>query len=337
LGGALLSVLVAPLVYLLVTGGSLIAMLQSANMSSADPAKLAPLDNLVFILRAQGKILELSDGSYIMNPSLLLHLPILVAIVVGLPFLFWRLRRSLAAQLLAGMLLVSIIVCYVPPIATFFGNHIVSPDQLWRLAWPVPLAAFLTIGWMVWEATRLAQSVLLTTGGPRGVIQVLPLVMLCALTMAAAPASVAGVKNVYGTAEVCSDPSYYWMRNNIKQTSVVLAPAFANICIPAYSAQANVVSLRGWRVLDNLTALNKRVPGKIDVPQGALDVYTFFHRSTLNKKIGIIQSYKVDYVMTRAGYLNGPLTNQPGLTVIDTPGESYTLYAVNRSKLRQSN
>jgi hypothetical protein len=72
------------------------------------------------------------------------------------------------------------------------------------------------------------------------------------------------------------------------------------------------------------------------VPQGALDVHNFFSRSTLEEKLRIIQRHEVDYVMVPSGSpLNGPLKSQPGFTAIDTPGERYTLYAVNRSKLRR--
>ncbi len=195
---------------------------------------------------------------------------------------------------------------------------------------------------MVWELTRYAQIGLRTTGGPRRVIQVLPLVILCALMAMAAPASVDGVESIYGAAKTPLsapsrfDPIFRWMGNNIKKTSVVLAPDRANVCIPAYSAQVNVVSLRGGQVLKHLTALEKRAPGQIDVPQGALDVRNFYFRSTLEEKLRIIQRHEVDYVMVPAGSpLNGTLKSQPGFTAIDTPGERYTLYAVNRSKLRR--
>jgi hypothetical protein len=260
--------------------------------------------------------------------------------LVGLPFLVWRLKSSLAAQLLVGMLLVPAAVCFVSPIATFFGDHIVSPGQLWRLAWPIPLAALLTIGWMVWEMTRYAQIGLNTSGASRRVAQFLPLVLLCALMVAAAPASVAGVRDVYRAAEVPPtvdsrfDPIYGWMHDHIVEPSVVLAPDWVNVCIPAYSAQANVVSLRGEQVLKHLAALNRRVPGRIDVPQGALDVHSFFYRSTLEEKIRIIQRYEVDYVMVRADSpLNGTLKHEPGFTTIDTPKKRYRLYAVDHSNL----
>ena len=335
LGAVLLSVLLAPLLYLLATGDSLIAVLESADINSEDPDVLA---NMVFV-RGQ-RVLELGGNYYMVHPARLLTPVVLVAFLVGLPFLLWRLKRSLAAQLLVGMLLVPTVVCFAPPIATFFGNHVVLPGQLWRLMWPIPLAALLTIGWMVWETTRYAQIGLNSTGESRRVGQFLPLVLLCALMVAVVPKSVGEVKAVYhavrGTQSSgrCFDPIFRWMQNNIEEPSVVLAPDAENTCIPAYSAQANVVSLRGGLLLSVLPALEKRVPGQIEVPQGALDVWSFFSHSTVNGKIRIIQRHEADYVMVPAGSpLNGTLKSQPGFTAIDTPGERYTLYAVNRSKV----
>ena len=337
LGGTLLSVLVAPVFYLLATGDSLIAVLQASDINSGDPDVLA---NIVFLLPWRKKILELGDGYYMMHPSLLMNPPILVAFLVGLPFLVWRLKSSLAAQLLVGMLLVPTAVCFVPPIATFFGDHIVSPGQLWRLAWPIPLAALLTVGWMIWEMVRYAQIGWNKSESSSRFAQFLPLVLVCALIVATAPASVGGIRDVYRAAEVPPsvesrfDPIYGWMRDHIVEPSVVLAPDWINVCIPAYSAQANVVSLRGEQVLKHLAALNRRAPGGIDVPQGALDVHNFFYRSTLEEKIRIIQRYEVDYVMVPANSpLNGTLKHEPAFTTIDTPGKRYSLYAVDHSKL----
>jgi uncharacterized membrane protein len=312
-------------------------VLQSADINSGDPDVLA---NMVFLLPWREKILELGDTYYIMYPSLLLNPPILLAFLAGLPFLLWRLKRSFAAQLLGGMLLVPTAVCFVPPIATFFGNHIVSPGQLWRLAWPIPLAALLTVGWIVWEIVRYAQIGLNRSDGSRLVAQFLPLLLVCALMVAAAPTSVAGARSVYRATETPPtigsrfDPIFGWMQNHITDSSVVLAPDPVNTCIPAYSAQANVVSLRGEQVLKHLAALRRRAPGQIEVPQGALDVHSFFYRSTLEDKIRIIQRYDVDYVMVRAdSSLDRTLKGQPGFSATDAPGERYNLYAVDRSKL----
>src|SRR3712207_9524726 len=65
-----------------------------------------------------------------------------------------RLKGSLAAQLLLGMMYLTTVVVYMPTIATFLGDNVVLPGQIWRLAWPIPLAAMLALGWLTWEATR---------------------------------------------------------------------------------------------------------------------------------------------------------------------------------------
>jgi hypothetical protein len=338
LGGGLLSTLVVPVLYLVATGKSLVALLLSADINSSDPDVLA---NMVFVKKDyETRLLELGDNLYMVHPVRLLDPAILVVLLVGLPFLLCRLNRSLAAQLLAGMLLVPAAVCFVPPIATFFGNHVVLPGQMWRLMWPIPLAALLTIGWMLWETTCYAQIGVNNTGESPPIYQFLPLVLSCTLMVAAIPKSVDEAKTVYhavrGTksSSPCFDPIFGWMQNNIEEPSVVLAPDAENTCIPAYSDQANVVSLRGAIPRSVLPALEKRAPGQIDVPQGALEVHNFFSHSTVEEKIRIVQRHEVNYVMVPSGSsLNGTLKSQPGFTVMDTPGERFTLYVVNRSKL----
>jgi hypothetical protein len=329
---------VAPLLYLLATGESLVAMLKSADINYGDPAVLA---NMVFVKEGWQRVLELGDNYYMVNPERLLDPAILIAFLVGLPFLLWRLKRSLAAQLILGMLLVPTVVCFVPPVATFFGNHIVVPGQLWRLAWPVPLAAFLAVGWMVWELIGYAQTGLNSFGESPRVAHFLPLMLVCALRVAVAP-NVAEAKAVYQAIEgterpsPCFDPVFDWIQDNIKKTSVVLAPDKENTCIPAYSTHANVVSLRGGLLLRALPALEKRVPGQIEVPQGDLDVRSFYRRSTVEGKVRILQRYEVDYLIVQT---NSPLMRllkkQPGLTPINIPSDQYVLYAVKRSKLRR--
>jgi hypothetical protein len=84
LGIALNSVLVAPFLYLLATGESLVAMLKSADISSGDPDVLA---NMVFVKAGWQRVLELGDNNYMVNPERLLDPVILVAFFVGLPFL----------------------------------------------------------------------------------------------------------------------------------------------------------------------------------------------------------------------------------------------------------
>jgi hypothetical protein len=136
LGAALLSFGVVPALFLLTTGRYFTALLIDADKigttyAASDSEVLA---NLMFVVAKRNRIFDLGDGSYMMDPYLL-HDPIILgALLLGLPFLLLRLKHSLAAQLLVGMLLLVTVVCYEPSVAMVFGNNTVIPDQLWCLA-----------------------------------------------------------------------------------------------------------------------------------------------------------------------------------------------------------
>jgi hypothetical protein len=292
---------------------------------------------MVFVVAKRNRILDLGNGSYMMDPYLL-HDPIILgALLLGLPFLLPRLKQALAAQLLAGTLILVTVVCYVPPIATFFGNNIVVPGQLWRLAWPLPLAAVLTAGWMGWEAALRAQKGLNRLRIPPRITALLPLVLLGVVMVVATPASMAAVEKVhdaggppYGV-PTCFAPVFPWIRDNIKEPSVVFAPDTQNDCIPAYSAKANVVSVRGSHALVHLQALERRAGRKIKVSQRALDERTFFRGATPQERGRILRHYKVDYVIA---YEDSPtderLRHLPGLVAVEMPDEYFDLYRVER-------
>lgn len=338
LGLAGASALLGPALFVLALGEPFTDVLKNADINAGDPDVLA---NMVFARPERKRIFELADGSYIMHPSLLMEPLVLAAFFLGVPFLIRRLKSTLAARLLLGMLLAATAVCYLPPIATFFGDNIIVPGQLWRLAWPIPLAAFLIVGWMAWEATRRAGIGMDRAGIPPRFGQLLPLALVVALMAVAAPATINGVKKAYQANEVahnggsCFDPILPWMRDNVTEPSVVLGPDAFNTCIPAYSTRANVVSFRGGLVLGVLPALERRAPGQIEVPQSALDVRKFFSgRLTAGEAMRILRHYKVDHVLVPANSpLNQPLERLPGFALVDTPGERYNLYTVDRRML----
>jgi hypothetical protein len=341
LGVALCSVLLAPALYVLGTGNSLTAVLSDADINSHDPDVLA---NMVFVKPGWMHILELEDGSYIMHPSLILDRVILAALLLGVPFLLWRLRRSLAAQFLFGVLLLAIVVCYVPPIATFVGDEIVLPGQLWRLAWPIPLAALLTLGWVTFSATRLAEKGLVRVRVPRVVARFLPLVLVAGLVAAAWSPVVAGAKDIYrkstepsANERSCLDPIMPWLGSSVRRPSVVLAPDLENTCIPAYSASANVVSLRGGSILGVLPELEKRTGGRVEIPKGVMDVWYFFHRPTDEEIVSILRRHDVDYVMVhkRRSRLDERLATLPFLLATNSPGQTYAFYVVDHAKLAE--
>jgi hypothetical protein len=343
---ALWSVVLVPALYVLGTGNSLTAVLSDADINSHEPEVLA---NMVFVKPWWKHILELEDGYYIMHPSLILNPMILAAYLLGLPFLLWRLRRSLAAQLLFGTLVLAAVVCYVPPVATFVGDRIVLPGQLWRLAWPIPLAAVLTLGWAGYGATRLAERGLIGLGAPRGATRLLPLLLVAGLMAAAWPTAAEGARDLYRTGDEagpvgrsCVDEIFPWLGRAMDGPSVVLAPDLENTCIPAYSADANVVSLRGGSILGVLPELEERTGGRVEVPQGVSDVRTFFNGPTDEEMVEVLRRHDVDYVMVpttsrfdkfERSKLYGRLRSMPPFIEANTPGGGYALFAVDKRRL----
>ncbi len=342
LGAVLLGAVLIPAALLFAaTGESLTVALKDTDINSNDPDVLA---NMVFVRSDWKHILELSEEMYIMHPSLVLAPVMVVAFLVGVPFLLRKARRgSLPAQLLLGTLMVPFAACYVPPVATFLGEHVVLPGQLWRLAWPIPVAAVLVVGWMVWEVIERGEGILGRLGLPSRVVAFLPLGVVLALTAAAAPSALAGAKQVYDSrplsqgTESCFDPIFRWMQYEIREPSVVLAPDAENTCIPAYTAEANVVSLRGASVLGQLKELERRAGRDIEVPQGDMDVRRFYQGVPMREGVRIIRRHDADYVLLRR---NSPpdeyLGSLPGFVAVeDAPTERYSLYTVDRRELRR--
>src|SRR5215203_469847 len=167
--------------------------LADSDINSGDPDVLR---NMIFVSPERNRILELADGSYIMHPSLLLNPVIATACVIGVPLLLWRLRESLTARLLLGTLYITIVVVYVPAIATFLGDNLVLPGQIWRLAWPIQLAAMLTLGWLLWTGTAHAARWLGKLGPERFFAAALPLLIIIALAAAAVPVARQGMHSI---------------------------------------------------------------------------------------------------------------------------------------------
>jgi tetratricopeptide (TPR) repeat protein len=290
------------------------------------------------------QLLTLGEGIYMMHPSLLLNPFILAAYLLGVPFLLWRLRK-IAAQLLLGVLLFVPILVYVPPVATLIGN-IFGSWHLWRLAWPLPLAALLTLGWVTWELlayarSRLSRFEVFKKGAP-----LLPLIFVTLLIGGTAPLALAGVKTADNSGEVsqeetdCQDPAFHWMRGALAGPSTVLAPDAENSCISAYAAQARVVTYRYQQVLNYSSPEEQSSSEEL---QRILDVNRFFGYPVLDEEmLDILRRREIDYVLLPTYDPNNPqlesplslqLENLPGFTALDTPGERYRLYRVDRTEL----
>jgi hypothetical protein len=324
---------------LMFASGSPAAVLFSADINATPPKVL---EYTVFITEGWRHIYRLSDGLYIMHPWLSMNPLILGAYVFGVPFLIWRVRKSAAAQLLLGGLVVVTVAVYVPPVATFMGDNLIVPGLLWRLAWPIPLLALVATGWMVWEALGYAEARSSGLGIGRGAIRALPLALLVLLTAAAAPSSVEKAVGLYRkydiarTSDYDPDPIFPWIGDNIQKPGVLLARDSANNAIPAYSTMLNVVSQRGEGMIRDREQLEKLAGSRIDIPQRYLDVHDFFFGPTLDRQAyGILRSYDVDYLMVyRDSLLDERLMTLPGFSPIqDAPRKKYSLYNVDLEKL----
>ena len=339
MGLAGLAVVAVPaLLILVVAGEPLTAVLTDSDINSGDPDVLR---NMIFVSPERNRIFEFADGSYIMHPSLVMDPFIAAGFLLGVPFLLWRLNRSLAAQLLLGALVFTTVVVYVRPIATFLGDNVVLPGQLWRLAWPIHLAALLTLGWLVWEATSRAAEWLGEFRPTRYLARVLPLLLVVALTVAAVPWTTPGIELVQRHKESARamgfyppDPIFTWFRDELASPVVVLASDLQSARIPSYSSEANVVSRRGSLVLRVLPKLEQRAPGQIEVPQGSLDVQRFFSGTDLRTGVEILHRHEVDYVMVRSNsQLDRTIGELPGFEPVSEPSERYDVYDVDLQRL----
>ncbi|HKH58010.1 MAG TPA: DUF6077 domain-containing protein [Rubrobacter sp.] len=335
----MLSVVLGPVLLLLFAGGSPEAVLFSADINATPPKVL---EYTVFITESWRHIYELGDGYYIMHPWLLLNPVILGTYVFGVPFLLWRVRTSVAAQLLLGGLGVVTVAVYVPPVATFVGDHLIVPGLLWRLAWPIPLLALITTGWMLWEALSYAEAHLRGLGIGRSVTRTLPLALVALLTAAAAPPSVEKAVGLYRKFEIARttnydpDPIYPWIRGHVQDPGVLLARDSANNIVPAYTTSLNVVSQRGEGMIRDRDELEKLAGSHINIPQRYLDVHSFFFSPTLDEEAyDILRRYHVDYLMVYAGSsLDEQLKTLPGFSPVDdAPREKYSLYDVDLKRL----
>lgn len=321
--------LAPPAAYLILTGNDYLSEMDSVSASDS-----ATLDQAL----SAGQLLPLGDGTYIAHPALLLDPVLLAAYLIGVPFLVWHLGRNrerhLAARALLGVLLFASVLVFFPPVAAPVGDMI-GPWSFERLFWCISLAALLTVGWMLWELLRFVQARLDTSSTTGRMVPYLPLAAAILLIAASSPAISTGLRaadrwNETPQAESsCFDPSFHWMRRALTTPGLVLAPDAENSCVPAYSARADVIQLRGLR-------------GQKDQPEGAAvnaktrDMQRFFESTAPDDEmVEILERYEAGYILVPAvSPLNDQLARLPGITRLDNPGERYRFYSTDPAKLR---
>ncbi|MFQ5479237.1 MAG: DUF6077 domain-containing protein [Candidatus Binatia bacterium] len=144
-GGRLKPTAAIPLAALLLAGGLYAGLNGSRAVSylSTDGATLEdPSHPVSRIHLSRSRLLELDGGGYVVNPRLLAH-PLLVLAICCLPLAFRRGAFERAFLLPATLL--PLILAFVPPLARFSGN-LISPWMVYRLLWALPFGALLAVG-----------------------------------------------------------------------------------------------------------------------------------------------------------------------------------------------
>lgn len=340
------TVIVLPAVaYLVSTGISLIELRGSmANYYSTDTSMIGYLS---LVGEKGGTLRFFEDGSFMLNPKGLLNPVDLVTLVASLLFLVWRVRRSFTAQLLLGLLVFILVLVYLPPLATFVGTYL-GPSQLARLAWGINLVVSLTLGWMVSDFLDFL-SVRMSSGGlsrrlSLPVSGVLTFAITAGVTVGALIFASPGAAAHLAQANkppprTCLEPVYRWIGKTIDEPSVVLARDRENSCIPVYSADANVVSIRGGRLISEREELEKVSSEKVEIPERALEAYRFSNATELDEDlVRLIQRNRVDYVLVTRPNLERDIESgirQGGeiLSRTDSPKGKYNVYRVNQREL----
>ena len=336
LGAGLLGLVGVPAGYLLLTGSRLLSKLESTSE--------ARVEYLVSVWQESGRLLALGDGAYIMHPDLVLEPVILASYILGVPFLAWRLKKDVGTQVLLGTLLIIPVLLYIPPLTTVIAQ-IIGPWMLFRLAWPLPLAAVLTLGWVGWAAIRYAAERL---GGPsaeRLLMPLLAVILVGALISVSLPRSLQGIRAAANAGETpqtestCEDPTFRWINENLtsgNSSRKFLAPGPESGCIPAYVASSGVFSQRSQILQDGASedggepeSFTARRAGSVEAFLGA--------RALDSNMIKLLQAQKVDYILLpQDSELNPALGGLPGITALDNPGNRYNLFRVDRDALQTS-
>ncbi|CAN5792443.1 hypothetical protein BH23ACT11_BH23ACT11_16550 [soil metagenome] len=324
LAGVMLATITPPAVYLLAIGSPLLSKLETLDQAS--------VAYRLRIWESQDRLLLMGDGgSYIMHPALVLNPVIAAAYLIGVPFLIWRMDRSLSAQLLLGMLLFTPLLVYIPAISTFIGQFI-GPWLIYRLAWPIPLAALLTIGWMTWAALEYLGRRLGRLELTNGRYALAPLALVLLLTAVAAPHALAGIRTLDTTDEVslnegtCRDPAYEWIQRSVDVQTIVLAPGPESSCVPAYDSMTNVLTYR-----------NQLLAGATDgtASRRSQDAQAFFDSNVITSAdLRTLSRHSVGLILVPdASQLNVQLGYLPGFTLVDSPGDRYVVFEVDDAAL----
>lgn len=245
----------------------IIPFMQYLRYTNYMPIELAGLGDAVEFGRISAAVSRyrlwlLQGENFILHPSIILQ-PIIIAAYVLLPLLVLRLRQDYFARLIVGVLLILPVLFYIPQLAKLVGR-VVTPYLIWRLAWPFPLFAVLTIGSVIWLILRNLDEKLFSNDLHSWKSRILYPGFIFLAILTAVPEINTNLKDYNErrsevNLSLCykaSDVFSFLIQTTLDKPVNVLSAHDLNFCIPGFVPNANVVEFRGFGTINRLSVEN---------------------------------------------------------------------------------
>jgi tetratricopeptide (TPR) repeat protein len=243
----------------------------------------------------------LESDHYILHPSIILTPVLLLGFLGLIPNWRWK-RERLFTIFIACSLVIMTILYYFPPLAQLVGRF-VTPYLLWRLAWPLPVFAILSIGLFLihgseklLERQRLHLSILKKISIPQVLLVLLLLTAVISIySISRGWTNLQGRmdSNSFSNCAIAEEAIAFLDQVSSDHPINVLASNRMNFCIPAGAAWANVVEFRGFGTINRLPI--DQVEASL---QRVLDV-NYISTTTVVDELfmEIVNRYEIDYVL----------------------------------------
>jgi len=267
---------------------------------------------------------------YISDPNIMLEPPYLLALLV-LPLLFWKIRRSLAAQFAMGTTLAILFVMFNPWITPVIGD-LVMPWILWRFVWLLPytlILALVSFRLLLW-LTRPRKP------APRGLAwgaRWAPLALIVGASLALSPLIGQNLQTLAYRATLTADfpaPQRIFARLQTltaNQPATVLADQNLSVTLPAYVAQANIVAHR-------MPTTSEIFPAdqQAEALQRLIDQARFYRARYLTAEtLDVLGRYQAGYLIATSGSdLDIQLRAAPQWFTWELDDQGYSLYTVHQ-------
>ncbi len=275
---------------------------KGVNLPSVDP--LNGLRQLVF---HRVLVLSAADNQYMVHPMMLSH-PLVIAAITISPVLFFRLRRSLAAQFLFSNIVVVLLLLFNPITAPLIGS-VVQYWQIYRIVWMLPVS--LTLAYILYDCPQYAARLLKYRSGSSRItdffIRLAPLLIALLIMGLLRNYIILSVRTLYA-----------WRVTVVSTTAErELASFITNAAWPEGSLAA---------VSEDNLFTHKRLP--LQVPHINFNKKDFQNELVDHSIFDYLQKNQVDYLIINRSYpIEGYLLLMPDLFPRLFRNSDYSVYA----------